>query len=224
LFHRFLDQREKSADLALAPAIKWIPHPNRGHTEFRFCGWDRHALLSKIAGSLSVAGFNILGADAFTRSDSLVLDTFRVCTREFEAVTDLEAMELAEKVLRSALETEVFNFTPRLNRSIGKRGFKLSESLDFPTRIAIDNSTNPVYTVVDIQTPDRLGLLHSLLKAFGDEGLEIALSRVATEKGAAIDSFYITDELGQKVRDSERLGQLQQALWKATEPLLETKS
>jgi [protein-PII] uridylyltransferase len=224
LFHRFLDQREKSADLALAPAVKWLPHPNRGHTEFRFCGWDRHALLSKIAGSLSVAGFNILGADAFTRSDSLVLDTFRVCTREFEAVTDLEAMELAEKVLRSALETESFNFTPRLNRSIGKRGFKLSESLDFPTRIAIDNSTNPVYTVVDIQTPDRLGLLHSLLKAFGDEGLEIALSRVATEKGAAIDSFYITDELGQKIRDSERLGQLQQALWKATEPLLETKS
>ena len=104
-----------------------------------------------------------------------------------------------------------------MNRSIGRRGFPLSESIDFPTRIAIDNSTHPIYTVVDIQTADRLGLLHSLLKAFGDEGLEIALSRVNTEKGAAIDSFYITDEIGQKVRDSERLTQLQRALSLVTE-------
>jgi [protein-PII] uridylyltransferase len=133
-------------------------------------------------------------------------------------------METAEKVLRSALETETFNFTPRLSRSIGKRGFQLSASIDFPTRIAIDNNAHPAYTVVDVQTPDRLGLLHSLLKAFGDEGLEIALSRVTTEKGAAIDSFYVTDELGQKLRDSERLGQLQQALWKATEPPVAVKT
>ena len=219
LFRKFLESRERSPDLALAPAIKWTPHPNRGHTEFWFCGWDRHALLSRIAGSLSVAGFNILSADAFTRTDSLVLDIFRVCTRDFEAVTDPEAMEAAEKVLRTALENEVFDFAPLLNRSIGKRGFQLSEALDFPTRISIDNSNHPTYTVVDVQTPDRLGLLHSLLKAFGDEGLEIALSRVNTEKGAAIDSFYITDELGQKLRDSERLTQLQRALWKAAEPL-----
>ncbi|RFC41623.1 MAG: [protein-PII] uridylyltransferase [Verrucomicrobia bacterium] len=217
LFRRFLEQREQNAALALAPALKWLPHPNRAHTEFWFCGWDRHALLSKIAGSLSAAGFNILSADAFTRADSLVLDIFRVCTRDFEAVTDRAAMDSAEKVLRSALEDESFDFTSKLNRSIGRRGFQLSESIDFPTRIAIDNSTHPIYTVVDIQTADRLGLLHALLKAFGDEGLEIALSRVNTEKGAAIDSFYITDEIGQKVCDSERLTNLQRALSLVTE-------
>ena len=216
LFRRFLEQREVNPALALAPALKWQPHPNRGHTEFWFCGWDRHALLSKIAGSLSAAGFNILSADAFTRADSLVLDIFRVCTRDFEAVTDRAAMDNAEKVLRNALEEEAYDFSAKLSRSIGRRGFHLSESIDFPTRIAIDNSTHPTYTVVDIQTADRLGLLHSLLKAFGDEGLEIALSRVNTEKGAAIDSFYITDEIGQKVRDSERLTHLQRALSVAT--------
>ena len=212
LFRSFLEQREENAALALEPATKWLPHPNRSHTEFWFCGWDRHALLSKIAGSLSAAGFNILSADAFTRADSLVLDIFRVCTRDFEAVTDKAAMDNAEKVLRSALDEESFDLTTKLNRSIGKRGFGLSEAIDFPTRIAIDNSTHPTYTVVDLQTADRLGLLHAVLKAFGDEGLEIALSRVSTEKGAAIDSFYITDEIGQKVRDSERLTQLQRAL------------
>ena len=124
---------------------------------------------------------------------------------------------MAERILRNALQEEEYDFSGKLSRSIGKRGFVLSESIDFPTRIAVENSAHPKYTLVDVQTPDRLGLLYSLLKAFGDEALEITLSRVNTEKGAAFDSFYITDELGKKVTDSERLSHLQKALWHATE-------
>jgi [protein-PII] uridylyltransferase len=219
LFRAFFKERITRSDLALAPALKWIPHANRGHTEFWFCGWDRHGLLARIAGALSAAGVNILSADAFTRNDSLVLDIFRICTREFEAVTDPAAFAAAEKVLFGALEDEQYDFSARVSRSIGKRGFGLSESMDFPTRIAVDNSSHPVYTLVDVQTPDRLGLLHALLKALSDEGFEIALSRINTEKGAALDTFYITDEVGQKVRDSERLSLLQKALWKAAVPM-----
>jgi [protein-PII] uridylyltransferase len=218
LFRDFFKQRLSHPNLALAPAVQWIPHANRGHTEFWFCGWDRHGLLARIAGSLSAAGLNILSADAFTRNDSLVLDIFRVCTREFEAVTDSAAFASAERVLFGALEDERYDFSAKLTRSIGKRGFGLSESMDFPTRIAVDNSSHPTYTLVDVQTPDRLGLLHGLLQALSDEGFEIALSRINTEKGAALDTFYITDEVGQKVRDSERLALLQKALWKAAVP------
>jgi [protein-PII] uridylyltransferase len=218
LLREFLERRERDPKLALMPAVRWTPYPSKGYTELWFCGWDRHGLLSKIAGSLSVAGFNILGADVYTRLDSLVLDVFRICTREFEAVTDIESMSLVEKTLHQSLEAEEYDFAGRLARSIGKKGFQLSESMDFPTRISIDNASHPDYTLIDVQTPDRLGLLYALLKAIGDEGVEIALSRVSTEKGAAIDAFYVTDELGGKVRDSERLGQLQRALQRATEP------
>jgi [protein-PII] uridylyltransferase len=218
LFRKFFKRRLAQSELALAPALAWIPHPHRGHTEFWFCGWDRHGLLARIAGSLSAAGVNILSADAFTRDDSLVLDIFRICTREFEAVTDSAAFAAAEKVLLGALEDETYDFSARVSRSIGKRGFVLSEAMDFPTRIAVDNTSHPVYTLLDVQTPDRLGLLHALLKALSEEGLDIALSRINTEKGAALDTFYITDEVGQKVRDSERLSLLQKALWKAAAP------
>jgi [protein-PII] uridylyltransferase len=181
LFRKFFKRRLAQSELALAPALAWIPHPHRGHTEFWFCGWDRHGLLARIAGSLSAAGVNILSADAFTRDDSLVLDIFRICTREFEAVTDSAAFAAAEKVLLGALEDETYDFSARVSRSIGKRGFVLSEAMDFPTRIAVDNTSHPV-------------------------------------KGAALDTFYITDEVGQKVRDSERLSLLQKALWKAAAP------
>jgi [protein-PII] uridylyltransferase len=215
LFRQFLIAHD-SAD-ALTPAVRWVPQPNKGHTEFWFCGWDRAELLARIAGSLSVAHLNILSADAFTRSDNLVLDVFRVCNTKFEAVSDEKDMAQVVKKLRQSLAHEHFDFMPLLEKALLRRGYHLSQEVDFPTRIVVDNDAHPVYTLVDIQTPDRLGLLYSLLRAFGDLNISIALSRITTEKGAAIDSFYVTDAENHKVRGADALGQLQQALWKASQ-------
>ena len=53
----------------LAPAVEWIPQPNRGpqRSSGSAAGIARE-LLARIAGSLSVAQLNILGADVFTRA------------------------------------------------------------------------------------------------------------------------------------------------------------
>ena len=212
LFRSFLEARHADDSLSLAPAVKWVAHPDRGHTEFWFCGWDRQGLLARIAGCLSVAQLNILSADVFTRTDSLVLDIFRVCNTKFEAVTDEKEMALIEKRIRQSIEAEHFDLAALLAKAMKKRGFHLAQELDFPTRIVIENDAHPVYTLVDIQTPDRLGLLASLLHAFSQTGVQIALSRIATEKGAAIDAFYVTDAHGHKLRDAATIARLQKAL------------
>ena len=69
--------------------------------------------------------------------------------------------------------------------------------------------------MVDISTPDRLALLYDILQALSDDEFLIALARITTEKGAAIDSFYITDLKGRKVTDPARLAHLNKALGKA---------
>jgi len=217
LFRAFLEARHGDKLGPLAPVVKWIAWPNRGHSEFLFCGWDREAMLARIAGSLSVAQLNILSADAFTRTDNLVLDIFRVCNTQFEAVTDPGETALVEKRLWQSLEVENFDFAPLLEKSRKKRGFQLAQELDFPTRIIVDNDAHPVYTVVDIQTPDRLGLLYRLLSAFSETGVTIALSRIATEKGAAIDAFYVTDGEGRKLRSTAAITRLQKALQVASQ-------
>ncbi|MEI9898474.1 MAG: hypothetical protein WDN28_32615 [Chthoniobacter sp.] len=217
LFRTFLEDRNSDDLPPLAPAVKWIAHPNRGHSEFLFCGWDRKTLLARIAGSLSVAQLNILSADVFTRTDNLVLDIFRVCNTSFEAVTDPSETALVEKRLRQSMEEENFEFGPLLEKSRKKRNVQLSQELDFPTRIVIDNDAHPVYTLVDIQTPDRLGLLYRLLRAFAETNVQIALSRIATEKGAAIDAFYVSDADGRKLRSAATIARLQKALQAASQ-------
>jgi [protein-PII] uridylyltransferase len=217
LFRRFLEQHFRQGATATAPVIRWIPRPNQGHSEVWICGWDRRELLARIAGSFSTVQLNILSADIFTRSDNLVLDIFRVCNTRFEAVSDEDEIAEVEERLRSALQSEEFDFTPLIAKAMTKRDFHLAQELDFPTRIVIDNDAHPIYTLIDIQTPDRLGLLYSLLKAFGTAGVQIALSRIATEKGAAIDSFYVTDHEGRKLKDAAVIGRLQHALQEASQ-------
>ena len=197
---------------ALTPVVKWVPHEQQGHTEVWICTWDRQMLLAKIAGSLSVAHLNILSADIFTRGDSMALDFFRVCDTKFQAVSDQRDISTVERMLKQALSQEDFDFRPLLQKAKKRPGFHLSQELDFPTRISIDNGAHPVYTLVDIQTPDRLGLLYYLLQAFSDTHVNIVLSRITTEKGAAIDSFYVTDGEGRKIREPERIIEIQRAL------------
>ena len=72
-------------------------------------------------------------------------------------------------------------------------------------------------TLVDIQTPDRLGLLYYLLRALGRANVQIALSRIATEKGAAIDTFYVTDMEGKKIKDAVSMAHLQMELREASQ-------
>jgi len=212
LFRGFLEREAKGMENALAPVVKWVPHAEQGHSEVWICTWDRQALLAKIAGSLAVAHLNILSADIFTRGDSMALDFFRVCDTKFQAVADQRDIATVERMLKQALSQEDFDFRPLLQKAKKRPGFHLSQELDFPTRISIDNGAHPVYTLVDIQTPDRLGLLYYLLRAFSDTRVNIVLSRITTEKGAAIDSFYVADEEGRKIREPERITEIQRAL------------
>ncbi len=215
LVREFLQRHFEEPESALAPAMKWVPRPERGHSELWICTWDRTQLLAKIAGSLAVAQLNILSADIYTRGDSIVLDIFRVCDTQFRAVTDEKDTAKAEKYIRQALTEEEYDFEPLLQRVTKRKAWHLAQELDFPTRIVIDNDTHPVFTLVDVQTPDRLGLLYNLLRGFAEAEVNIALSRITTEKGAAIDSFYVTDEARRKIKDSGLIVRLQKTLQRA---------
>ena len=66
--------------------------------------------------------------------------------------------------------------------------------------------------MVDVIANDRLGLLHDVTRCLGEHGLEIYISKAATIKDQVTDSFYLRDERGKKVRDSEMLDRLRREL------------
>ena len=213
VFRSFIENAIASPDRALIPAMRWEAFPDQGHSIVSICTWDREQLLAKIAGSFSVAPLNILSADVFTRGDNTVLDVFRVCDTKGHAVTSPGETQLVENTLRQALQETKFDFGPLLEKARLAERRKPSPELEFPTLISTDNKAHPSCTLLQIQTPDRLGLLYDLLSCLGAEGVSIALSRISTQSGAAIDTFYVIDGITRtKITDPQRIASLQKRL------------
>jgi [protein-PII] uridylyltransferase len=217
LIRSFLEKASGCDERPLAPAMKWEAFPLQGHSIVSFCTWDREQLLAKIAGSFSVVPLNILSADIFPRGDNIVLDIFRVCDTRGRAVSDQRDFELVEKTLCQALEDSTFDFAPLIEKNKHESRPRLAQEVEFSTRISMDNKAHPTYTLIQIQTPDRLGLLFDLLSCLDREGVSIALSRISTQDGAAIDTFYVVDRTARsKITDPNRIQALQKNLqWAA---------
>jgi [protein-PII] uridylyltransferase len=216
LIRSFLESASGRGERPLAPAMRWEAFPLQGHNIVSFCTWDREQLLAKIAGSFSVVPINILSADIFPRGDNIVLDIFRVCDTKARAVSDQRSFDLVEHTLRAALEDPAFDFAAAIEKARHESRHRLAQELEFPTRISMDNRAHPNYTLIQLQTPDRLGLLYDLLSCLDREGVSIALSRISTQDGAAIDTFYVVDRSTRgKISDSHRIEALQKQLQSA---------
>jgi [protein-PII] uridylyltransferase len=213
LFRSFLDNVR--GDFPLAPAIQWKAVPEQGHSVVIFCTWERERLLAKVAGSFSVVPLNILSADVFQRGDNVVLGVFRVCDTKARPVTHQRDFTLVEETLRRALEDESFDFLPLIEKAKRQSHF-LTTGIEFPTRIAIDNKTHPTYALIEIQAPDRIGLLYDVLTCLDRENLLVLLSRINTQAGAAIDTLYAVDRSTRaKITDPHRIRAIQQRLQNA---------
>jgi [protein-PII] uridylyltransferase len=212
LFRQILEVRIRDPESALGAALKWHNKTDQGHSEVWICTWDRSGLVAKIAGSFATASVNILSADAYTRADSLMLGVFRVCDTNFQALTEESDLLQVEKVLQQSLKSFDFDFSPLLQKARKRVGFQELQGVEFPTKLTILNQIHPNYTVIDLQATDRLGLLYDVLYCLSRKRVNIALSRIATEKGAVFDSFYITDLEGRKILSEDTLDDLRNSL------------
>lgn len=193
LIHQFLQLQILEDDRALEPVIRWHIETERAYASVRICTWDRAGLFSKVAGALTAAGLNIFSAQIFTRTDGIVLDTFSVTAARTGTMPEESAREVFQRTILAVLVegadvgkaiARVSQHDPLWQAAGGER---------MPTKIRFENRTSPKYTVIDVEAEDRVGLLHAFSVALAELGLDLILAKIVTDKGAAIDSFYVTE-------------------------------
>jgi [protein-PII] uridylyltransferase len=71
--------------------------------------------------------------------------------------------------------------------------------------IEVNNRISDMYTVLDVTTQDRLGLLYLITMTLFELGINIHLAKVSTEATRALDVFYVSDLMGEKIVDEQAI-------------------
>ncbi|MDA1007232.1 MAG: [protein-PII] uridylyltransferase, partial [Verrucomicrobia bacterium] len=209
---QYIQRRAEHPDTPFESAIQWIETPDHGFTEFTMVTRDRPLLLEKLCCALASEEISILSADIYTRPDGIVLDILRVCRADGGAVESRkQQLRVVDKIYKLCSE-EAYDPDDYLVVKTNYLRETNEDAIPFPVRAFIDNESDPNFTVIEVQAIDRIGLMHDLLYTINKHGLQTTHARIATEKGAALDTLYISTGDGKRVRDRVILDSLQDSL------------
>ncbi len=207
---RHFSQREEAAQIPYC--MKWIDFADKGYSELIVATRNRRNLLEKLCCALASEQINILSADFHTRTDGIVVNLFRVCDTSFQPIADTAMRKRFQTTFDTIFEAEEYDPAKYLKR---KRNFlapRNDEGIAFPVRSLVSNDPHGHATIVEIQALDRIGLLHDLFHTINIHHLDTVHARICTEKGAAVDTLYITHPGGAKVTDPQKIEELQKEL------------
>ncbi len=170
----------------------------REGTGYRLCvvARDRQFLFSRIAGSLTCFGLNIVSAEAFANANALVLDTFTCSdpSGHFEG-------QASRRAFQAFLENAIAGRTDLA--ALLRARFPLFSSRLEDLTLAFDDDAHPTATRLRLRARDRIGLLYLVSHALSGSGCDIETAYAATAEGSAQDEFFVSRD-GRKLQDDER--------------------
>jgi len=213
LRQRFAAEEASGVRPALATLLTGFPE--RDYSEFAVCTRDRPGLFAMLSGVLAAHGLNILAGRIATSRDDVALDAFRISHDEQDAGADSERWERVERTLRRVLAGEVD--VEELVRRSRRPSILARRKRRVQTVVEIDNRVSRGYTVLDVYTGDRVGVLFTITNCLYHLWLEIHVAKITTMVDQVLDVFYVTDNEGRKIEDSARLEVIRRELTRALE-------
>lgn len=187
--------------------------PERAFSEWTVVTRDRPGLFSMITGVLLAQGMNILTASIHTSTEGVALDVFRISHGEQpEVAMRAERWQRTEEQLRAVLAGKI-DVEELVARSRPSLAVPRRYVPKVPTQIDVDNQVSAHYTVLDVYTHDRVGLLFTITNTLFYLGLSIHIAKITTNVDQVLDVFYVTDEAGHKITDPASIEHIRQELY-----------
>jgi [protein-PII] uridylyltransferase len=189
------------------------PDQGRAATRAAFAMVDHPGLFSRMTGALALVGANIRDARTYTSKDGYATAVFWIQDGEGKPFEESRLPRLRQMIART-LSGEVVAREALKDRDKLK---KREAAFEVPTRVSFDNDASDIYTVIEVDTRDRPGLLYDLTRTLAGNNVYIASAVVATYGEQAVDSFYVKDMFGLKFHSESRQKALAQKLRDAVE-------
>jgi len=193
-------------------AIHWTAYPEAGYTEVLVCAPGAPGRFTGVVGTLTANGINILSAQLYSRADGIMIRAFQVSDGRGAAPQDEVVWRRFRLDLRGFLtgQTPVRELIRSRHRHLLAK--PRPQEGEIRTRVEFDNVVSDRYTVIDIRTQDRLGLLYVIASTLSRLEIDTVLAKITTEVDQVMDVFYVTEKDGRKVTGASRQQTIHDAL------------
>ncbi len=167
----------------------------RDATRACFSMADHPGIFSRLSGALAIAGANIVDARTYTTRDGVATSVFWLQDIERKPY-ERSRLGRLKKVIAEILGGE------RVVREVLQQKYKPKKRerpFVVPTTISIDNEGSEIFTIIEVDTRDRPGLLHDLCRTMAAANLTISSAIIATYGNQVVDTFYVKDLYGHKI-------------------------
>ncbi len=172
---------------------------------------DHPGIFSRMTGALALVGANVVDARTFVSKDGYVVAAFWVQDAT-GAPFEPSKLKRLQTMIHKTLAGEVVAQEALKDRDKLK---KRERPFRVPTHITFDNDGSDIYTIIEVDTRDRPGLLHDLTRALAGSNIYIANAVIATYGEQVVDAFYVKDMFGLKLYSESRQKTLERKLREA---------
>jgi [protein-PII] uridylyltransferase len=205
------------------PCAIEVNHSPRGtFSELVLVAQDVPGLLARVAGVFFANRIDILDAAIYSREavtgrdHDEAVDVFRIRKEPDGAVTDERRIASIQADLEAVLAGHATVEALLARRPYAPSIIDRAKPEVPPTEVRVDNEISPAFTVLDIFTEDKPGVLYTITRTLAEHGLDIHRSRVGVAGDRVADIFYVRDiATGGKLTDPARLNALAAALKQA---------
>ena len=193
--------------------IDLFPDKDRDATRACFALADHPGIFARLAGALALVGANVVDARTYTSKDGYATAVFWLQDGEGHPYARARLPRL-QKMIHRTLKGEVI---PREALKARDRIRKRERAFRVPTRITFDNEGSDIYTIIEVDTRDRPGLLYDLARTLAATNVYIASAVIATYGEQVVDTFYVKDMFGLKFHARSKRESLERKLMAAIE-------
>ncbi|MFD1880856.1 [protein-PII] uridylyltransferase [Paracoccus pacificus] len=193
--------------------IKIDLHPDaeRDATRAAFALADHPGIFSRLAGALALVGANVVDARTYTSKDGFATAVFWIQDSDGHPYS-LERLPRLREMISKTLKGDIVAREALASRDKVK---KREREFRFPTHILFDNDGSDIYTIVEVDTRDRPGLLYDLTRTLAANHIQIHSAVIATFGAQVVDTFYVKDMFGLKLHQPGRREALERKLRQA---------
>jgi [protein-PII] uridylyltransferase len=184
---------------------------DRDATRAAFVLADHPGIFSRLAGALALVGANVVDARTYTSKDGFATAVFWVQDHDGHPFEEMRLQRLTDMIHKTLSGKVIAREAMKDRDKLKKR----EKAFKVPTNISFDNDGSDIYSLIEVDTRDRPGLLYDLTRTLADNHVYIASAVIATYGEQVVDTFYVKDMFGLKLYSETKQKALEKKLREA---------